>query len=86
MKEHEPFPAMTNRTREPGDPFPEVMVHDNNRGMHPAQMKGKVFQALDEIYNNPGKSHNGAIYDSGTYTNGVPVRDDEIVEHGPFNR
>lgn len=70
-----------------GDPMPQMFVHDNNRGFHePTQMKGKVFQNPEEIFNNPGKSNHGAIYDSGTYSNGVPIENDLIVSRGPFNR
>lgn len=50
---------------EPHDPRPQGVVHDNNRGPYDAnkQMKNKVFQAYQEIYNNPVRAHNGAIFD-----------------------
>ncbi len=61
-------------------------VGDNNRPKDVTpQMKNKVFQNLDEIYNNPVKSNHGAIYDSGTNVNGIPNNMDRIVNRGPFN-
>lgn len=49
-----------------GDPKPAGMVHDNNRAPHHMpQMKGKIFQQLQEVYNNPVRSTHGVVYDDG---------------------
>jgi hypothetical protein len=51
------FPQPVNRKepverRENGDPMPRG-AGDNNRGYHvPEQVKGKIFQNLEEQYNN----------------------------------
>jgi hypothetical protein len=60
-------------------------VGDNNRPRDVTpQMKNKVFQNAEEIFNQPGKSNHGAIYISGTHVNGVPDDNDRIVSYGPF--
>jgi hypothetical protein len=62
-------------------PKPKGMVHDNNRPRDvPPQVKNKVFQSLDEIYNNPVRSHNGAIFDESSLS--VPFN---INGGGKFN-
>jgi len=67
-----------------GDPLPRG-AGDQNRGYHvPKQTKDKIFQNLDEIYNDPTKSNHGAIYDSGTDVRGIPNNMDSVVRNGPF--
>jgi hypothetical protein len=61
-------------------PKPKGMVHDNNRPRDVLpQMKNKVFQSLDEIYNNPVQSHSGAIYNQ---HGSVPFNIDESGKPG----
>jgi hypothetical protein len=66
------FLPPTRRRTEAGNenaPKPKGMVHDNNRPTDvPPQVKNKVFQSLDEIYNNPVRSHNGAIFDEASFS------------------
>jgi hypothetical protein len=71
-------------TKSSSDPSPRG-VGDRNRGNNPPQMKNKVFQNPNEIFNQPGKSNHGAIYSSGTDVQGVPKEHDPIVNRGPFN-
>lgn len=62
--------------RENGDAIPKMMVHDNNRGgINEPQTKGKVFQELQERYNN------------GQCPTHYPPYDPLAVEgrNGPFN-
>lgn len=69
------------KSYEAGDPIPYGEVYDRNRGHHrPVQSKGKVWQSPWEIYNNPGKSNHGAIYDSGTDEEGIPYN-----YNGPYH-
>lgn len=80
-------PASSRDAYENGNPRPQMSPFDNNRGVNtPLQGSNKVFQNPEEIFNNPGKSNHGVIYDSGTDERGVPKTHDPIVQNGPFNK
>lgn len=61
--------------RENGDPMPQMMTHDNNRAGSPMQMKNKVFQVLEERYNNGA----APTWESGYDPHRV------VGQNGPYN-